>query len=216
MYYANWYICIVLQVYSCMCVYIWVSMCCCVWGFPELWWQCQFSCSCGWLWWNYPGPCWFCVFSCTVPTFMYLCVWLHVCNQYNHLVVCWLSRHTAHLGKWLKNALSYKVLNWITCVSLCSQLAVPLQCFVWALITMALYLMIIVVTSAKPDPSSSGCLLDVYFHRRVASSRPSFQLLPPFIVCSIDMQRLVGWDGDQDIKKYMCEHVCIHTYRICV
>ena len=89
------------------------------------------------------------------------------------------------------------------------SLAIPLQYFVLAPVTTALCLTLAVVTAGKPDPNTLGVCFTVYFHRRVASSPPSFHLLPSFIVCSVAQQRRVRWDGNGDTHKKICPSVCV-------
>lgn len=215
---TNLHICMEVQGYLCMYVNIWVSACgdsqnCIdslsfpahVGGYPKVG-SDQITLACA------DSVC-FCLYISYIHAFKLMC--LIACAQsssFSQPVVCCLLHHTS----WER---TQKYLIWWSfeinhvCVSMCISLAILLQYFVQAPITMALCLVLMSSQQRNPTPRHWVFISHVYFHRRAASSPPSFHLLPSFIVCSVELQRWVRWDGDQDIKN-ACMCVCIHT--VCV
>jgi len=154
-----------------------------MWGFPQLYWQCQFSCTCGWIchggfWSIYRGLCWSCVFAHTIYIFMYLCSCICFYAHFLIYLCVWCFAH--HTSRRRTQWYSNRVLNWITCV--CISLAMPLQYFILAPITMALFLTLNVVTAAKPDPHTLGVCFTCLFSQE-SRILPSILSPPSVFYC---------------------------------
>lgn len=203
---------------ACTCAFICLSvLCACVWGgIPRTVWTVLvflLMLSQGGFWSDYPDLLILCVFACAVHTCMYLCC-LTACapsSSFSQPAVCCLLQHT--------QAKIPALTNWFwtescVCASVCVSLASPLQYFVRAPVTMAPASCSLSSQRRNPTPAPWVFVSHVYFHRRVASSPPSFHLLPSFIVCGTELHRWAGWDGDQGIKNAcVCAYVCRRSYR---